>query len=83
MKLKNSYCDDNQKLELWWKSETIKKTILKNSNWDKSWIVTKLKISNCDESQISNQDKSKKKKINCDRTQKHKLNQILIYEEFF
>jgi hypothetical protein len=53
MKLKNSNCDEIEKLKLWWNSKTeivtkLKLKLLQNS---KTQIVTKLKNSNCDKTQ--------------------------------
>ena len=45
---------------------------LKNSNCDKTQIVTKFKNSNCDKTKNSNCDKTKKKSY-CEKTQKLKM----------
>ena len=52
-KLKNSNCDQTQKLKLQHNSKTQIVTKLKNSNCNKTEtkIVTKLKNSNCDKTQ--------------------------------
>ena len=63
MKLKNSNCDESQKIKFRWNSKTQIVIKLKNSNCDatqkrklwwnsKTQIVMKLKNSNCDNTQI-------------------------------
>ena len=50
-KLKNSNCDHTQKLQLWQK---YKKQIYRTQKlkFDKTQIVTKIKILNCDKTQL-------------------------------
>ena len=63
-KLKNSNCDNSQKLNLLQNSETQIVTKLK-----KNKILTKLQNSNCDETQIV----AKPNNINCDKAKKLQL----------
>ena len=67
MKLKNSNCDETQKLALWWDSKTQILLKLKNSNSDKTDKIKLWQISNCDKTEIV-----KEKELNnskCDKTQ--------------
>ena len=71
IKLKNSSCDDTQKLKSWWNSKTEIVMKLKNSNCDKTQILTKLKNSNFDKTHT--QIVMNLKNSNSDETQKLKL----------
>ena len=57
MKLRNSICDETQKLKLYWNLKTQIVTKLKNSNFDET------KNSNVDETKNSYRDETQKLKL--------------------
>ena len=74
MKLKNSNCDENQKIKLWLNSKTQIVMKLKNSKWDEhqnsNWDETqKLELRRNSKTQIV----MKLKNSYCDEIQKLKL----------
>ena len=79
MNLKNSNCDDTQKLNLWWNSKTHIVIELKIQ------ILTKLQNSNCEKLNNSKFDQTqmvtKLKNSNLDGTQKLKLGHNLKYDK--
>ena len=94
--LKNSNCDQTQKLKLWQNSKTETETKHKNFKWDKTQklkkkVVTKLKTQKCDKTQtqklrqnLKTQIVTKLKNTNCDKTKKNiiltKLNKIKMWQ---
>ena len=70
MKLKNSNCDETQKIKFWWNSRNQMVIKLKNINCDKTqklklWPNFKKKNSNCDKAK--NVIGTKLKKSNCEK----------------